>query len=252
MSGRLPDAAVRVPVALMRWDALAFLHWAYPPDVVAAHLPPGLVPQVLDGAAWVGVTPFVMRDPRVPGLPAPPAWSRFVEVNVRTYVEHPASGTDGLWFLRLLCTRPAVVAGLRAAGVPYRLAAGRVEDGSEATRYRARARSGGRLDLRLVPGARTAADPWLTSVTGRWNAYGRRAGRLWRVPVAHVPWPLHTATVEHLDTDLLEVCGLPRPDGPPHVAWSPGVDVRVGAPRLLARGAGQSWASSQSRSGPIS
>ncbi|MBO0924561.1 DUF2071 domain-containing protein [Cellulomonas sp. zg-ZUI199] len=235
MSGRLPDAPIRVPVALMRWETLTFVHWAYPPQVVAAHLPPGLEPQVLDGAAWVGITPFVMRDPRVPGLPTPPAWSRFVEVNVRTYVRHPASGTDGLWFLRLLCTRPAVVVGLRAAGVPYRMASGRVEDGGDATRYRARGRDGGMLDPRVVPGARLAPDPWLVSVTGRWNAYGRRAGRLWRAPVAHPPWPLHAATVERLETDLPQVCGLPAPSGAPHVVWSPGVDVRAGAPRLLPR-----------------
>lgn len=234
MSGRLPDAPVHVPVAHMRWEGIAFLHWAYPPDVVAPHLPDGLVPQVLDGAAWVGLTPFVMRDVRPAGLPVPPRWTRFVEVNVRTYVRHPASGTDGLWFLTLLCDRAEVVAGLRAAGVPYRRASGTVADAGDAARYRVHGRAGGSLLLEVVPGARVATPgPWLDAVTGRWNAYARRAGRLWRVPVQHVPWPLHEATATHLDTDLPEACGLPSPSGPPQVAWSPGVDVRVGPPRLL-------------------
>lgn len=234
MSGRLPDAPVHVPVAHMRWEGIAFLHWAYPPDVVAPHLPDGLVPQVLDGAAWVGLTPFVMRDVRPAGLPVPPRWTRFVEVNVRTYAHYPASGTDGLWFLTLLCDRAEVVAGLRAAGVPYRRASGTVADAGDAARYRVHGRAGGSLLLEVVPGARVATPgPWLDAVTGRWNAYARRAGRLWRVPVQHVPWPLHEATATHLDTDLPEACGLPSPSGPPQVAWSPGVDVRVGPPRLL-------------------
>ena len=30
-----------------------------------------------------------------------------------------------------------------------------------------------------------------------------------------------------------EAAGLPRPVGPPHVLWSPGVDVRIGRPRPL-------------------
>ncbi len=236
MGGRLPDAPVHAPVALMRWEGIAFLHWAYPPDVVASRLPDGLVPQVLDGAAWVGLTPFVMRDVRPPGLPVPSRWTRFVEVNVRTYAHYPASGTDGLWFLTLLCDRAEVVTGLRAVGVPYRRASGHVLDAGDATRYRARGRAGGRLDARVVPGARIGRpEPWLTAVTGRWNAYAHRAGRLWRVPVEHAPWPLHAATVPHLATDLLEVCGLPSPAAPPHATWSPGVDVRVGVPRPLAR-----------------
>lgn len=235
MSGRLPDAPVPLPVSLQRWESIAFLHWPCRAEDVAAHLPDGLVPDVVDGAAWVALTPFLMRDLRAPGVPALPPWSRLAEVNVRTYVRHPASGTDGLWFLRLLCSSGAVVAGLRALGLPYVRAAGAVADAAGAARYVARTRDAGRLRADVVPGGRTSPDPWLTSVTGRWNAYTRRAGRLWRVPVEHAPWPLHEAVVERLDTDLLTACGLPVPSAPPHVTWSPGVDVRLGPPVLLPR-----------------
>ncbi|QCB94860.1 YqjF family protein [Cellulomonas shaoxiangyii] len=235
MSGRLPDARVRVPVSLMRWESLTFLHWPCRPDDIAPLLPDGLVPDVVDGAAWVAVTPFLLRDLRAPGLPSPPPWSRVVEVNVRTYVRHPASGTDGLWFLTLLCSRAAVVAGLRSIGLPYRRAQGAVRDAAGLTTYAARGAAGGALRATVVPGGRVAPDRWLDSVTGRWNAYTQRAGRLWRVPVDHAAWPLHAAGVTELDTDLLTWCGLPAPSGAPHVTWSPGVDVRIGAPRLLPR-----------------
>lgn len=239
MSGRRPDQPVRLATTHQRWESIAFLHWAYPAADVAALLPPGLVPDTVEGAAWVGVTPFLMRDARPPGVPAAPRWSRFAEVNVRTYVRHPASGTDGLWFLALLCPRRTVVAGLRAVGLPYHRAAGAAHDGPDGVSYRLRAGGGELLRARVVPGARVLdPDPWHVSVTGRWGAYTRRAGRLWRVPVEHAPWPLHAAEAPDLATDLLERCGLPSPAGPARVSWSPGVDVRIGLPHPMPSGSG--------------
>ncbi|AEE46217.1 YqjF family protein [Cellulomonas fimi] len=235
MSGRSPDAPVRAPASYQRWDGITFLHWPYPPAVVGALLPPGLVVDVLDGAAWVGLTPFAMRDVRVPGLPALPRWSQFLEVNVRTYVRHPASGTDGLWFLTLLCPRRAFVAAMRVLGLPYVHAAGAVVRTTGAVEYAAATDRGRRLRVVVEPGdAVRFPDAWSDAVTGRWNAFTRRAGTLWRVPVEHAPWPLHDAAAPRLRTDLLEACGLPTPSGAPRVSWSPGVDVRVGAPRPVA------------------
>jgi uncharacterized protein len=224
---------VRVPTNLQRWDRVTFLHWPYPPALVQRHLPPGLVVDVPDGAAWVGVTPFVMRGLRFPLTPALPPWSRFLEVNVRTYVRHPASGTDGLWFFTLLAPRAAVVAGLRVVGLPYSLAGGDARGDAAGTAYRAASRHHGSLRCEVRPGAAlTRPTGWLDAVTGRWNAYTRRAGRLWRIPVEHDPWPLHDAAAD-VRTDVLERAGLPAPDREPIVTWSPGVDVRIGVPRPL-------------------
>ena len=55
-----------------------------------------------------------------------------------------------------------------------------------------------------------------------------------RVALAqHDPWPLHRATVASVEDELLVASGLPRPVVDPLVHWSPGVDVRVGAPRWV-------------------
>lgn len=233
MSGRVAEHRVAVATTRQRWDSLAFVHWAYPVDVAAGLLPGGLVVDVLDGRAWVGLTPFVMRDVRLPALPPLGTWSRFVEVNLRTYVRHPASGTDGILFLAVLCPRRAFVAGMRHLGLPYvhaRTASAR-EHGGRRT-YTAASVRGELLDVRVEVGdAIRTPDPWTVAVTGRWNAYARRGPVLTRVPVDHAPWPLHEAQVAGLRTNLLRACGLPPPTGPPHVCWSPGVDVRIGVPR---------------------
>ncbi|VTR75440.1 YqjF family protein [Cellulomonas hominis] len=232
MSGRTADQPVRVPATLQRWDAVAFLHWPCEPAAVQRLLPPGLRADVLDGAAWLGITPLVMRDVRAPGTPAPPALAAFAEVNARTYVHHPASGTDGLWFLTMLCARTLVVTGLRALGLPYVRADGTVLRAGGRTDYAVTDRRGAELRVTVRhPGPERVPDAFTDAVTGRWNAYVRRAGRLWRVPVEHPPWPLHAGTVEGLRTNLPARCGLDVGTAEPLVHWSPGVDARIGLPR---------------------
>ena len=75
-------------------------------------------------------------------------------------------------------------------------------------------------------------DHWLT---GRWRGWARVAGRLAEVPVEHQPWPLWRADVVQLEESLLQSVGLPSPSDPPVVHYSPGVDARLGLPRLCAR-----------------
>jgi len=232
----VPPHAVRVVASRQRWSAVTFLHWAYPPDTIRRFLPRGLQVDVVDDAAWVAVTPLVMQRVRASVLPPVPGWSDFAEVNVRTYVRHPASGTTGLWFFTLLCPRAAMVGAMRVVGLPYQQVPLVATRSSGAVRYRGpHAQDGdGGLDLEVRPGGRVVdPGPWLDAVTGRWNAYVLRLGRLWRVPVAHPPWPLYRATCDGAAgaEGLLASVGLPAPAGAPVVTWSPGVDTRIGVPR---------------------
>ncbi|WP_066587916.1 DUF2071 domain-containing protein [Cellulomonas timonensis] len=92
-----------------------------------------------------------------------------------------------------------------------------------------------RLSATVQAGDRIAAPSDLeTWLTGRWNAYFERLGRLWRVPVSHEPWPLRQAQVASLDTDVFTVMGLPTPTAAPMAHASPGVSTLLGAPRLAS------------------
>ncbi|WP_206515596.1 YqjF family protein [Georgenia faecalis] len=240
MSTEVAPHRVGVPVNLHVWEDLTFLHWSYPADVVQALLPPGLTVQAYEGRAWVGVTPFRMRDVRVPGLPAVPHLSTFPEVNVRTYTRTP-DGTAGIWFFSLECPRLPFIAALRALGLPYRwadIAMATDRPGSRVAYRSARRPLGGRGDTGVGLRAQVEVGPRITApgelavaLTARWWAFSRRADRLWRVPAEHEPWPLHEATARVDADSLLRACGLPAPTGRPMVHFSPGVHVRLGPPR---------------------
>ncbi|MBV9031955.1 MAG: DUF2071 domain-containing protein [Pseudonocardiales bacterium] len=127
------------PLIYQRWQTFTFLHWAYDPGDVQRLLPSGLDVHTYDGVAWVGLTPFLLCDFRLPGFPAIPGLSTFPETNVRTYVVD-RNGRDGLWFLSLDASGLATVLGARASlGVPYHWAAMTVEANSTVT-YRSRRR----------------------------------------------------------------------------------------------------------------
>jgi uncharacterized protein YqjF (DUF2071 family) len=52
--------------------------------------------------------------------------------------------------------------------------------------------------------------------------------------VEHPRWPLRRARVLHLDESLVQAAGLPAPAGAPLAHFSPGVEVKIGAPRLVS------------------
>jgi uncharacterized protein YqjF (DUF2071 family) len=225
-------AQQRVRLSALRagWLTQTFVHWPFPVEAVQALVPAPLVVEEYEGTAWVGLTPFVMADVRLPGMPArTPGLPTFPETNLRTYVRHP-SGRDGLWFLSLEVACPLMLAA-RGIGAPYRPGTLHVTRGEQTLVYTGRRQTGG-ASYRLVvrPGAPitrpTERDVWLTS---RWRAYTRRLGLLWETPVEHEPWPLAEAAIEALEETLTTSAGLPAPSGDPVAHYSEGVRrVRMG------------------------
>jgi uncharacterized protein YqjF (DUF2071 family) len=231
------EQRVRWPALRAGWRTQTFVHWAFPPEAVQALLPGELTVDVYEGAAWVGLTPFVMADVRPHGVPAAvPGLPTFAETNLRTYVRH-RDGRDGLWFLSIEVACPLMLAA-RTIGAPYNPGTLDVSRDGNGVSYTG-ARWGGGASYRVVvrpgdPIRPAPRDVWLTS---RWRAYTRRLGLLWETPVEHEPWPLADAAVEVLEETLTSAAGLPAPRSEPVVHFSPGVGhVRLGVSRPCVPG----------------
>jgi len=228
---RWPEHRIGVPINAMHWRNLTFLHWPVEPARIEPMLSPGVRVDTFDGAAWVGITPFRMSylgtpAPRVPLVPG------FTEINVRTYVRG-RDGDDGVWFFSLECSRLPVTALLRLLGLPYQQSTTDQRRRGTELQYTSKRRSGqGWFGARVRVGSRIEVPTEFEDfLTGRWNAYSRAWGQLWRTPIEHEPWPLHRATAHCSPADLLAVNGLPSPAGEPITHFSPLVHVRVGPPR---------------------
>ncbi|HEX2039156.1 MAG TPA: DUF2071 domain-containing protein [Acidimicrobiales bacterium] len=234
MAGNRPEARVRIPFVLQDWRAVTFVHWRCEPEAVARLLPPGLTPDVLDGSAWVALTPFLVRRFRAPFLPPLPGVSEFPETNLRTYVRAP-DGRDGLWFLSLDAGNLATVAGARVGiGAPYCWGDYSVEQGDGVVRYQGRRRhrpnAEYRVEVQPTSPPRADVDDLVARLVGRWRAYTRHVGRLWVVPVEHEPWPVQEAKLLRCDQSVTAAAGLPDLGPPALVHFAEGVHARLGIP----------------------
>lgn len=227
--------SVRTPVMRHHWRWLTFLHWRYPADVVQSRVPDGLAVETFDGAAWVGLIPFLMDEVRAPRLPALPWLSRFPETNLRTYVRGP-DGRTGIWFLSLDAARlPAVVTARATYGLRYFWSTMTVRRDGGQIHYRGTriwpGPIGTRYDVRVELGAgwdEAELTPLDHFLTARYSLYSTLLGRLVTADAEHPPWTLRRATLRSLRQDLTRAAGLPEPEGEPLLHASDGVRVRIG------------------------
>jgi len=216
-----------------QWRHLLFVHWEVPLSVLRPLIPPALQVDTYEGRAFVGLVPFTMRGVRAHRfLPAVPGAADFHETNVRTYVLR--EGRDpGVWFFSLdAANRLAVFAARTFFHLPYYHADMDLQVDGAQVRYRSERRSGAaRLQLSYEIGARLPpSEPGTLQffLAERYYLYTvDRRQRLVRGQVHHPPYPLYTASVEHLEESLLSAAAVSAASELPLKLYSPGVDVEV-------------------------
>jgi uncharacterized protein len=220
---------------LQTWRVLTFIHWRYDPALIARFIPKPLQLDTFEGSAWIGLTPFVLDGIRLPYSPALPWISRFPETNVRTYVKGP-DGIRSVWFFTLEADRLLGVLAARALyGLPYRWSRMRVDLADSTIRYQSERNSPfgrGYTDVTIEPGSSIKPGPLENFLTARYRLYAKRRGALVAADIFHEPWSLRTARILHLDQNLVEHSGVPRPKGDITIHHSTKIDVRIGRLRL--------------------
>lgn len=228
-----------LPIMRQSWGRLLFMHW--PIDVAALRplIPPRLEIDLYDGQAWIGVIPFTMWNVRPTGLPPFPGNGAFHELNVRTYVHH--RGEPGVWFFSLDAARRLPVHAARwSFALPYYFARMRLERNADTIDYES-----ARRDTRSEPATFAArwriGEPLPTSdpesltyfLTERYCLYANKRGRLIQAHIWHDRWPLHNAAVEHWESSMVSVLGLPEPTTSPLLHYADELHVKVWRPRQL-------------------
>ncbi len=217
----------------MQWQQLTMLHWPYPAEEVQGLLPEGLTVETFDGAAWVGLVPFMMRVD-IPGMPTMGRILHFPETNVRTYAYGP-SGRPGVYFFSLEASSlPAVVTARTSYQVPYYWADMMIEQEGDWLRYESNRRwpgpKGTHSVVEVEVGERIEPGPFDNFLTARWALYGDLGPWLTYASMFHEPWPLHRAEAITIDDELVAAAGLSQPSGEPVVHYSSEVNVRCGWP----------------------
>ena len=202
------------------WHDLLFAHWPVPRAALRPIIPSALEVDMFDGQAWLGVVPFGM-DRVYPRRTFPVPWlSRFLELNVRTYVR--VGDRPGVYFFSLDAANPvAVEVARRWYQLPYYHAhmslrhgrhnrlvyhSYRTHPGAAPAEFKASYRPTGPVAL-AKPGSLEA---WLTE---RYCLYTvDRKGRIFRGEIHHAPWPLQPAEAEIEVNTMVLPHGLRLPD----------------------------------------
>ena len=229
-------------VLRMTWSSLLFAHWRVDADLVQSQLPSGLQVDTRDGDAWVGVVPFAMSDIAPRGCPAVPWLSRFLELNVRTYVVR--DGKPGVWFFSLDAANPVAVRLARwTFNLPYMNAtmALATDAASGAITYRSSRTHRGEVPAEyeavyepqgdaFQPTSGTL-DHWLTARYCLYSA--NRSGKLFRGEILHPPWNLRRAKCE-TRTNTMGDMGSFDLSADPHLLYADPIDVRAWLARPVA------------------
>lgn len=226
------------PAMYQTWQKLLFLHWRFDPEIVQRTLPGGLTVDTWDGAAWMGVVPFFMRNIRPWWFRTVPGISSFLEINLRTYV-YDRHGTPGVWFYSLDANQGLAVRwGRGLFRLPYfasrMSAAVNAEDEVDYRSHRIGTDAGRASHFRYA-----AASPFRQAAPGsfefflveRYILFARgRGDRLYSGQVHHPPYEIAEARVSASDDRLFSLSpeGFAAPGRPfEHALYAPGVDVEV-------------------------
>ena len=204
------------------WRDLLFTHWEVGSDELSSLIPAPLELDEYEGGAWLGITPFEVTGLRPRGAPPPPLVSRFLELNVRTYVRW--NDQPGIFFFSLDCTSASAVAAARRGYLlPYFRASAAIDRRGSQVRFDLERSAAGdarpaawRATYRptgpRLPITEGSLERWLTE---RYCLYVVRDGRVLRGDIHHRPWPLHPALAEIEENTMtaplgIELRGAPR------------------------------------------
>lgn len=216
----------------MRWEDLLFMHWPVRPELLRPLIPAGLEIDTYEGDAWIGIVPFGMSRVRPRFVPPLPWISKFLELNVRTYVT--ARGRPGVWFFSLDAANPlAVRVARRFFHLPYFDAAmsmckknGRIQ--YESTRIHRVAPPASFSAAYGPTGPITIAERGGLAdfLTNRLCLYcANSSGQLFRGDIDHPAWPLQPAEAEIEQNQMAEAIGIKLPDTKPLLHFSAKLDV---------------------------
>jgi uncharacterized protein YqjF (DUF2071 family) len=220
-------------VMAQTWKNLLFAHWPVEPEALRAVMPSQLPLDTFEGRAWLGLTPFAVRNLRVRFTCPLPILSAFPEINVRTYVT--LDGKPGIYFFSLDAdSLPAVETARRFYRVPYfhaRMAIhtddGEVRFETERTgpehhpphaTFRARYRP---RDEPFLAGPGTL-EHWLTERYCLYTLNDQR--RPLRGDIHHRPWSLQHATAD-IEVNTMAAAIAPSLDGEPLLHYAARQDV---------------------------
>jgi len=217
----------------MEWRDVAFAHWRIDPARIEPALPPGLLLDTFDGAAWISVVPFRIMGVHPMGTPVMPGFADVRELNLRTYVR--VGERRAVYFFSLdAASWLAVRAARVTTGLPYFDAAIDMSESDGVFTYESRRTHRGEPHVRFRATYRPLGGEILVPPNSlvaflheRYHFFVERRGRIVRGDITHAPWQLQSVAFTIETNTLAEPLGITLAPAPDFAAFSRGMPVRA-------------------------
>lgn len=234
-------------VMQQRWKNILFIHWKVSPEVIQCLLPPGLKVDTYNNDAYVGLVPFEMEAVRFVNTPPIPGTSRFLELNLRTYVVSE-KGDPGVWFFSLDAANLVAVTTARSLfQLPYHWCkmSSKCNDEEAKTVHYLSARKSNLLNTKsnsssseivykrpsaesnFVRAKRETLEYFLVEryLLFSWD---KIKSQLYQGRVSHVPYRFAQAKLLRLNTTTFRDSDILEPtEKPCSILYSPGVETKI-------------------------
>ncbi|HZU31601.1 MAG TPA: DUF2071 domain-containing protein [Candidatus Angelobacter sp.] len=217
------------------WHDLLFAHWAMPVEQIRALVPNELELDLHDRKAYVAVAPFWMSGIRMRMMPPIPFFSKFCELNVRTYVRY--KGIPGVYFFSLdAASLPAVVGARAVYKLAYFHAAMLIRSADgwfEYTSSRLQMPRPADFAARYWPVGETTVREKTSLeyfLTERYCLYTVDHGAVLRAYIHHKPWQLQDADAEFGLNSIAKAAGIELPESRPLLHFSKFQEVLIWKP----------------------
>jgi uncharacterized protein len=227
-------------VMRQNWHNLLFAHWPVAPEAIRHLVPQGLVLDLYDGQAWVGVLAFRLSGIGLRGLPAFPPFNAFPEINVRTYVT--CDGRPGVYFLSLDADNRAAMALARPwFRLPYTYSQINFRQDAGTIHFTSCRKEPGKADAEFSGTYRPTGEARICPpgtlehfLTERYSFYtSDRHQELYRCDVQHRPWLLQCAEATIHKNSMPLSHGILLPDVQPLLHYANGVEAQIWPLRKL-------------------
>ncbi|NUJ17932.1 DUF2071 domain-containing protein [Bacillus glycinifermentans] len=200
------------------WNDVLFAHWPAEPEAIREKIPAALELETFNGKAWIGILPFLLTNLRPRFLPPIPFFSRFPELNVRTYVTY--QGIPGVYFFSLdAASRFAVLGARTFFRLPYYHAGMDFVHEGRRVRFSSRRPDGkAAFYARYGPlsdsftSRKGTIEYWLTE---RYRLYTVHSSRIYYEDIHHPQWRLQQAEAVFSQNSAASASGLTLPDTAP-------------------------------------
>jgi len=183
---------------VQEWHDVLMLHWQIPTSEIADLLPNGLIPDTIQGSAWISLFLFSVKNTRPRYLPPVIHLSDFYEANLRTYVIK--DGKPAIYFFSVEASKGLCAMLIRNfIGLPYIKSKidKRLNRYSLKNKKMQHAVNVRYLQLEDIY-QKSALDLWLTE---RYCVYQLENNNMYEYNIHHQEWPLKKAKIQKLQID---------------------------------------------------